>query len=733
MSALADRLEVELSGSLHAWPAAKSLVDTLRGASSDWEHVEEPVLFRDAVFAVLDAEVSGVSPTEAKALTNFFVDVFTTAPVRQSEPNLRAVTDALPVLVSYVTADERYGLVNRAYEDWFGIQAQDLIGKTLLEVIGEAAYEVIRPHVKRGLAGERFTFEQLGVPYRLGGNRDVRVQFLPHQNAAGKSDGYVALLQDITAERTLANEREALLAREQAARAEAQAERDKQHELFMQAPVPIAILEGPTHIFTFANPAYRALVNGRDVVGHALSEALPDLKRLGFEQLLDHVMKTGETHFGKEVPIKLDHHKAEEVLFLDFVYMAKRDAAGQIDGVLMSSWDVTDTVRTRERVEQLRRVAETANRSKDEFLAMLGHELRNPLAPISTALELIKLRATGSSTKELDIIERQVDHLTRLVDDLLDISRITSGKAEIERQRVDMADVVARAIEIASPLLDRRGHHLKVSLRNNELEVDGDAVRLAQVVSNLLTNAAKYTEPGGHIEITAAREGELVLLSVRDNGIGIRPEMLPRVFDLFTQAKQSLARARGGLGLGLTIVRSLVALHNGSVSAESKGRGEGSLFTIRLPASTDTSAPLSRGHEKRMLLKSRGEARRVLIVDDNVDAAELLSIALEHLGHETRVTHDGPSALELLERFTPDVAVLDIGLPVMDGYELAQRLRVIPRLARTRLIALTGYGQAKDRERSADAGFAAHMVKPVRIAELDALFSRSSGETHEQT
>jgi PAS domain S-box-containing protein len=722
MTALADRLEAELDGSLRPWPSARSLVDALRGSKSDWEHIDEPVKLREAVYSLLDESTAGVSAEEAKTVANFFVDVFTHTPPRPSEPNLRAVTDALPVLVSYVTADERYGLVNRAYEEWFGVPRKDLIGKTILEVVGEADYATQSPNVKRGLAGESFTFEQLGIPYRLGGNRDVRVQFVPHADATGKNDGYVALLQDITAERAFANEREALLERAEAARADALAERARQHDLFMQAPVAIAILEGPTHVFTFANPAYRALVNGRDVVGHALLDALPDVKGQGFDTLLDHVMATGETYAGKEVPVRLDHHRPDDVLMLDFVYTPKRDSAGNIDGVLMTGWDVTEPVRTRQRVDELRRVAESANRSKDEFLAMLGHELRNPLAPISTALELMKLEGTSAFKMEREIIERQVDHLTRLVDDLLDISRITSGKTEMERKRVEIADVVARAIEIATPLIAKRSHHVNVSLAEG-LAVDGDPLRLAQIISNLLTNAAKYTEPGGHIEVTAARDGDLVTLSVRDDGIGIAPEMIERVFDLFTQAQQSIERARGGLGLGLSIVRSLVAQHGGSVRAESKGRGQGSLFTVTLPPSTDSSPPLSRGHVQREILAARGESRRVLIVDDNIDAAELLSIALERRGHETRVTHDGPSALELLDSFTPDVAVLDIGLPVMDGYALAQRLRVIPRLASTRLIALTGYGQAKDRQRSSDAGFVAHLVKPVRFEELDSLLN----------
>jgi CheY-like chemotaxis protein len=368
----------------------------------------------------------------------------------------------------------------------------------------------------------------------------------------------------------------------------------------------------------------------------------------------------------------------------------------------------------------LRHEAEQANRSKDEFLAMLGHEMRNPLAPIATALQLMKLRAEDLFSKERTIIERQVDHLTRLVDDLLDVSRITSGKVEITQKTLDLSGVVASAIEIASPLLEQRSQNLSVDVASQGLIVYADPVRLAQVISNLLTNAAKYTEPGGHIAISAGIEGEHVVLRVRDSGVGIAPDMLPRVFDMFSQERQSIDRAAGGLGLGLAIVRSLVNMHGGSVSVDSEGRGHGSTFTIRLPAAAGEVLPnTSRRNAARML---RGALqRKILIVDDNVDAAELLAINLELLGHETRVAHDGPSALKLVEHYVPDLAVLDIGLPVMDGYELARQLRGLPKLDGMRLLALTGYGQRSDRQRSAEAGFDAHIVKPVQVAVLEAL------------
>jgi len=362
-----------------------------------------------------------------------------------------------------------------------------------------------------------------------------------------------------------------------------------------------------------------------------------------------------------------------------------------------------------------------ADRRKDEFLAMLGHELRNPLAPIVTALQLMRLRSDEVARRERSIIERQVGHLSRLVDDLLDVSRITQGKIELQRQQTDLVDVIAKAVEIASPLLEQRSHKLSLQIPASGLIVDGDPVRLAQIVANLLTNAAKYTENGGQVTLSARRDGAEIVLRVRDNGTGIEPELLTRIFDLFTQGKRSLDRSQGGLGLGLTLVKSLAALHGGRVSASSAGPGKGSEFTVVLPALAAAEKAPAHSPRPTVVPRSRGQARRVLVVDDNVDAAELLGEALRHRGHEVEIAFDGPGALALLDRFRPDVGLLDIGLPVMDGYELAARLRKDPALAGIRLVAITGYGQAADRSRSTAAGFDEHLVKPIdldRIVQL---------------
>jgi signal transduction histidine kinase/ActR/RegA family two-component response regulator len=364
---------------------------------------------------------------------------------------------------------------------------------------------------------------------------------------------------------------------------------------------------------------------------------------------------------------------------------------------------------------RLYREARDADRLKDEFLAMLSHELRNPLTPIVTALDLMELEGRGNFVHERAIMSRQVRHLVRLVDDLLDVSKITRGKIELKRARHAVTGLIAHAVEVATPLLESRGQYLMVSARS-DVSVMGDEVRLVQVIANLLTNASKYTEPGGRISIDARREGDEIVLTVTDSGIGISPALLPLVFEPFTQEHQAADRPTGGLGIGLTIVRNLVELHGGRVEAASAGRGQGSVFTIRLPAAGDEPAVVPAAP-----VPAAGVAKipkRVLVVDDNVDILEVIGHLFRRAGHEVMSAKDGPGALEVLKRFRPDVAVLDIGLPVMDGYELAERMIAELGPAMPRLIALTGYGQDIDRARTRTAGFAVHLTKPIEADRL---------------
>jgi PAS domain S-box-containing protein len=359
-----------------------------------------------------------------------------------------------------------------------------------------------------------------------------------------------------------------------------------------------------------------------------------------------------------------------------------------------------------------------ADRRKDEFLAMLSHELRNPLAPICTGLEVLALEGRGDR-ETVQLMQEQVEHLVRLVDDLLDVSRIIRGRIELRKEPVELATILRRAIETLRLNFDHQQQSLVVSAPKESIWLHADPVRLVQVVGNVLNNASKYTDRGGRIELSAERAGGEAVIRVRDNGVGIEPELLPKVFDLFTQASRSLDRSQGGLGIGLTLVRSLVEMHGGTVSAHSEGPGRGSEFMIRLPAAT---AP----HSSKPEWPSAGsnERLRILVVDDNVGAAQMLSVLLTTLGpHEVEIAFDGPSALKTVEQFRPEIVFLDIGLPGMDGYRVGAALRRNMEFSPTVLVALTGYGQDEDRRRSREAGFDEHLVKPPSLKSIEAILA----------
>jgi PAS domain S-box-containing protein len=521
-----------------------------------------------------------------------------------------------------------------------------------------------------------------------------------------------------------ARERNLLLERERAARKEAELQRERLVSLFTQAPTPIVILRGPDHVIELAN-ASACRVWGRtqeQVIRRPLFDALPELRGQVFQELLDHVLKTGTPYIGKETLARVkrrDEGPLDDVFF-NFVYDPLRSVTGEVEGVLVIAFDVTDEVLARQEMEKLRSEAEHASRAKDEFLAMLGHELRNPLAPIRTALQLLRMR--GHQLTELALIERQVGHLVRLVDDLLDVSRITRGNVELRKEPVELAAVVVRGLETASPLLEQRRQRVDLDIPAEGAAIEADPQRLAQVVANLLTNASKHSDPGARIQVTGSREHDLVRLRVRDAGAGISPEMLERIFEMFVQETQPLDRSKGGLGLGLAIVRSLIELHGGSVRALSDGPGRGSEFIVDLPALAETREASSMAAVDILTRKSGSTTygRRVLVVDDNEDALWALATVLEDLGYAVATAHDGPGALKAAERFRPEIALLDIGLPVMDGYELARQLTdAAPAEEAPYLIAITGYGQDADRARSTAAGFRAHLVKPVELTDLE--------------
>jgi signal transduction histidine kinase len=508
----------------------------------------------------------------------------------------------------------------------------------------------------------------------------------------------------------------------------------ERRNLLLQAPVAAALLSGPHHVFEVANPLYLAMV-GRDVRGLAYVDAFPELRDTALPGVLDRVYRLGEPFVTEEmlVPLASAPGGPLEDRYFKFNLEPTRDDDGIVFGMMAIAIDVTEQVRAKRALEKTNREradlladAEAAGRAKDEFLAMLGHELRNPLAPILTSLQLMRMKEPGHLEHERDIIERQVVHLVHLVDDLLDVSRVVQGKIELKKSRIPLAELVARAVETASPLFEQKAQKLAVDVPREGFDVDADPIRLSQVMANLLTNAAKYSGPGAHIAVRASHDGDDVVVEVIDDGMGIAADQLPRLFETFFQGPRSTDRAEGGLGLGLALVKSLVTLHGGSVRAHSKGVGHGSTFVVRLPRARTSAKVITTPRASLTRVGAARSAIRVLLVDDNADAVELFGEYLTSVGYDVRTAHDGPSALEVADAFRPKVAILDIGLPVMDGYELATRLRERLGDATPRLIAMTGYGQEEDRENSRLAGFERHLVKPVDAHALLAALEQPS-------
>jgi CheY-like chemotaxis protein len=391
--------------------------------------------------------------------------------------------------------------------------------------------------------------------------------------------------------------------------------------------------------------------------------------------------------------------------------LVKHDSAGYVVGI---SLDVTERRQAEETLKEV-------NQRKDEFLAMLAHELRNPLAPIRNAAQILNVHASGKPQLEWvrAVIERQTRHLVRLVDDLLDVSRMVRGQIVLQKSPVELGEIVRHAVETSRPLIRMRKHRLDVRLPDEALRLNADLTRMAQVLANLLNNAAKYTDEGGQIVLEAGCDGDEVTICVRDNGPGISPALLPQVFDMFTQADRTLDRAQGGLGIGLTLVKRLVEMHGGSVEARSEGLGQGAEFVVRLPLLAAEEEELQEATVRTVDGHAHTRGLRILVVDDNVDAADSIAILLSMEGHQTQTVNNAHDALIAATEFRPDVVLLDIGLPEMDGYEVARRLRSENAIENLRLVAVTGYGQPADRARAQAAGFDKHLVKPVEPAALN--------------
>ena len=494
--------------------------------------------------------------------------------------------------------------------------------------------------------------------------------------------------------------------------------REDLEDFVTSAPVPIHRVDRDG-IIRWANKAELQLLGYREdeYVGRHIAEFHVD--RAVIDDILERLGR-GETLVGHEARVRT---KTGDILTLEISSNVQLKD-GKFHTTRCFARDVTEVKRAEQHARSLheaalaaRLEAEQANRAKDEFLAILGHELRNPLSPILTAVQLMRVRGETSSAREQTIIERQVRHLIHIIDDLLDISRVARGKIQLEKRPLKLRALVTKAIEITSPLFEERRQHLAVRLPPEDIWLEADETRLCQVVANLLSNAAKYTPMHGHIAIEAAPRDGRLRLRVTDNGNGIAPELLPRIFDLFVQGHRTSDRQQGGLGIGLSLVRNLVALHGGTVAVHSDGPGRGSEFVVDLPmiAAPGKSVPHDADGDLRRRVSMT--ARRILVVDDNEDACELLGEMLRSVGHEVAVATDGPRAIELVKTFSPEVAILDIGLPVMDGHELATQLRS-RFMDKLRMIAVTGYGQEHDKKRALASGFDVHLVKPVSLQKV---------------
>jgi len=407
-----------------------------------------------------------------------------------------------------------------------------------------------------------------------------------------------------------------------------------------------------------------------------------------------------------------------------------RDSEGRIIGASKIARDVTERKRVEAALQEAVAALREADRHKDEFLALLAHELRNPLAPLRAGLQIMRMAADDAAlvARTRDMMDRQLSHMVRLIDDLLDISRITRNKMELRRSRVLLADVVSSAVETARPVLEAAGHELTVSLPPEPVHLDADLTRLAQVFGNLLHNSSKYTERGGHIWLTATLDGELLVVAVRDDGIGIPAAAFPSIFEMFSQVDRSTERSRGGLGIGLALVKGLVEIHGGSVEAASPGPGRGSTFTVRLPVLKSEAEPAPEVPAAAWQDAS-GSNRRILVVDDNRDAAATMATMLQILGNEVRTAKDGLEAMEVAEGFRPQVVLMDIGLPKLDGYEVTRRIREQAWGRDTAVIALTGWGQEADRSKSREAGCDGHLVKPIDLPSLEKLLIELQGKS----
>jgi PAS domain S-box-containing protein len=743
---------------------------------------------------------------------------------QRGKAQLELLSDTVPALISYVGLDHRYTACNAEYSKWFGMTREEIVGKSMREVLGDAAWRVVEPHLQRCFAGQASEYEA-DVEYRRGGKRSIHARYTPHRDPSGAVLGVVCLVTDVTARRQAVHARAQLaaivdssddaiisknldgiittwndgavrlfgytaeeavgqsvmllipdgwrheeekiilrirngesvpayetvrrckagslvdvslsvspivdedgrivgaskIARDITARKRAEEDvrrgREALNGLVDQAPFGIYIVDSGLKVVQMnARSQSGAFYNVRPVIGRHLAEVMrvlwPESVAAEIVAAFRNTLETGDAYRSRNFTsarADIDNVESHE---WELHRITLPD--GQL-GVVSYSFDST-------RLRKAEHALREADRRKDEFLATLAHELRNPLAPIRNGLQILQMTHAdpASFARVREMLERQVNHLVRLVDDLMEVARVTRGRIELRKEAVDLGAVLRSAVDTSRPVIEAAHHELTIEVPAEPIILVADPVRLAQVVANLLNNAAKYTEEGGRISLAAHRDDGHAVIVVRDSGIGIPSDVLPRVFDLFAQGDGTYHRAQGGLGIGLTLVRTLVELHGGTVVAKSEGLGRGSEFTVRLPLGAAVASQREPG-------EARGDgsfaAHRILVVDDSRDAADSLATLLQGRGAEVRTARDGPTALDEIVRYRPSVVLLDIGMPDMDGHEVARRARQSPESRDVTLIALSGWGQDEDRRRSREAGIDYHLVKPVDLEELGQLLT----------
>jgi PAS domain S-box-containing protein len=617
---------------------------------------------------------------------------------------LRITLASIGDAVISTDAEGRVTYLNEVAETLTGWTQAEAAGRPLPDVfriITEQTRQPAENPALRALNGVVVVADHTVLIARDGTEQPIDDSAAPMLDESGAPVGAVLVFRDVT-ERRRAEEAQARLA------------------AIVESSQDAIISKSLESIVRTWNAAAERLFGYRaeEAVGRSITLIIPP-ERLDEEQEILARLARGERieHY-ETVRMAKDGRRIDVSLTVSPI----RDAEGRIIGASKIARDVSERTRADEALQEAVDALKEADRRKDEFLALLAHELRNPLAPLRNGLQVMRLASgdAGLVAKTRDIMDRQLSHMVRLIDDLLDISRIGTNKVELRRSRVLLADVVSSAVETARPALEAAGHELTVALPPEPIYLDADLTRMAQVFGNLLNNSAKYTERGGHVWLTATRERDEVFIAIRDTGIGIPAFALPTIFDLFSQVDRSIERRAGGLGIGLALVKGLVEMHGGTVEAASPGQGKGSTFTVRLPVLECRAEP-SPGTPAEEGPGSSGSKRRILVVDDNRDAAASMAMMLKLLGSEVRTAHDGLEAVALAAKYRPQVILMDIGMPELNGYEATRRIREQPWGRDLAIIALTGWGQEEDRAKSKEAGCDGHLVKPVDLADLEKL------------